>query len=215
MGAALPPLDYGRSPRFSRIHWKLLLKFAVACVLLAYAAMTVLKPDIRTTVSLCTKCGTYQTTTEHCLPFTSIALRRSHSQTQTPMSLVVQKHQLQLHHQHQWVMATIRGNRQWDTGPATFLKRRVGPPFSTFIDTLATYADLATTEKWLDRALDPDRNFSDRMAMVGEPLPANHREFKIWWERVQTGKFSDWYDRIELRTELFPETSSSGQDDSN
>jgi hypothetical protein len=173
----------------------------------------VLSPDIRTTVSLCTKCGMYQTTTEHCLPFTSIALRRSHSQTQTPMSLVVQKHRLQLFHRHQWVMATIRGNRQWETGPAAFLSHRVSPPFSTFIDTLATYSSLATTEKWLDRALDPNRTFSYGMAMDGEPVPTSQTEFKIWWERVETGKFSQFESFIEFPMEHLPKTSSSGRDE--
>jgi hypothetical protein len=195
MGAPIL-LDYGRSPRFPPINWRLLLKVALVCVLVAYAAMTVLKPDVRTTVSLCTKCGTYETTTEHALPFTSIAFHRSRMQTQTPMSRVVQKHQLNLCHQHQFVMATIRGRRQWETGPAAFLKYRVGQPFSTFIDTLATYVGPATAEEWLDRVLDPDRDFSYKMAMAFLPVPTSQLEFSYWWERVKTGKFSSFEDCV-------------------
>jgi hypothetical protein len=210
-------LNYGRSPRFPKIHWRLLLKVAVACLLVAYAAMTVLTPDIRTTVSLCTKCGAYQTTTEHCLPLTSIAFRRCDTQAQTPMSLVVQKHQLNPSHQHQFVMASIRGRRQRETGPAAFLDYRVSHTPARFIDTLATYVGPVTAEEWLDRVLDPDRNFSFEMAMGFAPVPTNQLEFKYWWERVQTGKFSSWIDMgqkldINFTTERLPKTSSSGQD---
>jgi hypothetical protein len=213
MGAPLL-LDYGRSPHFLQIHWRLLLKIALACVLFAYAAMTMLNPDIRITVSLCTKCGTCQNTTEHCLPFTSIAFRRSRSQTQTPMSLVVQKHQLHLVHQHQFAVAAIHGKRQSVLGPAAILQERVHPPFSTFIDTLANYSDLPTTEKWLDRALDPDHKFSYAMAaMAQRHVPTSQSEFKIWWKRVQTGDFFDTDQPPVFRMELLPKISSSAQDE--
>jgi hypothetical protein len=188
MGAPIL-LDYGHPRRFPPIPWKPLLKIAPACVVLAYTALTMLRPDTRTTVSLCTKCGIYETTTEQCLPFTSIAIHRSPSQTQTSMSLVVDKHHLQLFHRHQFVMVRISGPRHSVSGPAALLQNRVSLPFSNFIDSLATNSDPWTTEEWLDRILDPNRSFPWlTLKLSRDPPPNNLRKFCRWWEGFKAGR---------------------------
>jgi len=223
MHAPVQQLNNASALRFPPISWKLLLKIAACCIGLAYSVLTLKAANTRTTISICTKCGMYETTTERCFPFTSIAFRRSDTQSQTPISLVVQKHQLQLFHRHQFVIATNQGRHQ-EPGPAAILKERVNPPFSTFIDTLATYSDPITTEKWLERALNPDCYFPFAMAGAHEPLPTNQSEFNTWWQRVLTEKFSNTDLAIvfvnDSKTwrpprddgQRLPKTSSSGQD---
>lgn len=162
-----------------------MLKVFLVCTVVAYSAWTCFAPDVRTTVSLCTKCGVYETTVEHCLPFTSMAVCRSRSETQTPISLVVQKHQLQLLHKHQFVMASIRGTRHTENGPAIRLKDRVGGPYAHVIDTLATFSDKYSTEQWLDRVLAPNTYFVFPMEMAWDLPREKRREFRKWLDQFQ------------------------------
>ena len=172
-----------------RLPWKPRLTITIASLLLFYSSLAILKPPIRITESLCTKCGIRETTTEECWPFTSIAMRSSRTDAQTNLSIVVEKHQLQLFHRHQFVVVRIQSRHHSSTGPAASLTDRVGAPHARFIDSLATHFDPWTTEKWLDRILDPNRSFPWLNKKLGvDPPPRNPRKFAQWWEGFHAGK---------------------------
>jgi hypothetical protein len=180
-------LDYAVPSRHRPINWKQWLKVCACLIVLGYVALTIVSPDTHTTISICTKCGLYEKTCAHRLPFTSIPFRRSRTQNPTPLSIVLQRHQIRVGHQHQFVGAFSNSRTSLALGCGAGPGRHIDPLNSaTVIDTLATYSDNATTEKWLDIILDPNRDHTLNILIFAmSPSPKNQSEFQVWWDQHQ------------------------------
>ena len=179
MGAPIQ-LDYGRPGRFARFSWGRLRRLALASVVAGYLLLTFSKPTIRTSISVCKKCGAEEKITVDCFSYTSIPFSRTRVQYPTPLSSVVAKHQLHYGHSHQFVLGITYSGHDSELGPAFCVMSQRGAAHARFIDTLARYSDRATAEFWLDRFLTRDLPWHS-MKIATDPPPENQAEFNQWW----------------------------------
>lgn len=136
--------------------------------------------------SICTACGSIQHTTEFHIPFAGVTYWHSRSETETPLSKIIAKHQLAPAHSHSWLFANgAGGGVTCAIGEGRHLYGAVqSSEVASFVDAVATYEGHVNANQWLNRLLDPKRSQNALNAIHFAGVPdvsfTNQPQFEQW-----------------------------------
>jgi hypothetical protein len=154
------------------------------------------KPTVESS-SICRHCGVQRELHVWRARFAKLAIWRFYSDSETPVSRVLEENNLVEAHEHEWVDALAkRGDYAVPAGEAECIEQALYfRRTERFLACLARYGDRATAKAWRNMVLDPEQAQLVHPALRFERFPEagfrTRQEFLNWW---QTHGFLAWND---------------------